>query len=296
MSMVSAARAPRKRLYRKAEDAAQRILDAFKAGDLPKPLAAIFIRRKDDSPCRQWSWSNQLIVALCGFTDARGFRQWEQVGRKVKKGEKAFPILCPCTRKRTEKNAETGQEEDRTYLYGFTSAPVFGFEQTAGADLPTGDEQVDEWFRSLPLREVAESWGLTLGTFNGEKANYLGYYKHSQGIALGVENLATWAHELVHAADDRNGTITRQPGQQPDNEIVAELGGAVLLEILGYATESDRGGCWRYVETYAEKEERDTLAVCMSLLKRVCDCVALVLDSAEELSGEGVAEAPAACQ
>ena len=291
MSTVCTSTGPRKALYRKAEDAAQRVLDAFKVGNLPKPLAAIFIRRNDDSPCREWSWSNQFIVALAGYSDARGFRQWEQVGRKVKKGEKAFPILCPCVRKRTEKNEETGKEEERSYVYGFTSAPVFGFEQTDGADLPTGDAHVDQWFRSLPLRGVAESWGLSLGTFNGEKADYLGYYKHGQGIALGVENLATWAHELVHAADDRNGTITRKPGQQVDNEIVAELGGAVLLEILGYESESDRGGCWKYVESYAQKEERDTLAVCMSLLKRTCDCVALVLDAAEELAGEGVANA-----
>lgn len=293
MSIVSATRTSRKRLYRKAEDAANRLLNGFKAGNLPKPLAAIFIRRKDDSPCRQWSWSNQLIVALCGYSDARGYRQWEQVGRHVKKGEKAFPILCPCIRKRTENNPQTGQEEERSYLYGFTSAPVFGFEQTEGDDLPTGDRRVDAWFRSLPLREVAESWGLSLGTFNGEKAKYLGYYRHGQGIALGVENLATWAHELIHAADDRNGSLTRKPGQQPDNEIVAELGGAVLLEILGFETESDRGGCWQYVETYAKQEERDTLAVCMSLLNRVCDSVALVLDTAEELSGKGVRDAVA---
>ena len=88
---------------------------------------------------------------------------------------------------------------------------------------------------------------------------------------------------MTHAADDRNGTITRKPGQQPDNEIVAELGGAVLLEMLGYETESDRGGCWRYVEAYAKQEEREPVSVCMSLLKRVCDCVALILDEAEAL-------------
>ena len=34
--------------YRKAEEAAQRILDAFRSGNLPKPLAAVFIRRQDD--------------------------------------------------------------------------------------------------------------------------------------------------------------------------------------------------------------------------------------------------------
>lgn len=269
--------------YRKAEEAAERILDAFRSGNLPKPLAAVFIRRQDDSPCRSWSWSNQLLVALLGYSDARGYRQWEEVGRHVKKGEKAFPILAPCIKKVVEKSPATGQDEERSILYGFTSVPVFGFEQTDGADLPTGDERVDGWLRSLPLREVAESWGLAVATFNGERARCLGYYKPGQAIALGVENLSTWAHELCHAADDRNGTITRAHGQQVDNEIVAELGGAVLLEILGFDTEADRGGCWQYVESYAQQEKRDPVAVCLSLLKRVGDCVAAVLDEAQRL-------------
>ena len=75
-SIVASAHAGRKqtRFYGKAEEAAQQILAAFQSGDLPKPLAAVFIRRKDDVPCRSWSWSNQLITALRGHSDARGYR------------------------------------------------------------------------------------------------------------------------------------------------------------------------------------------------------------------------------
>ena len=64
MSTLCTSHGSRKVLYRKVEEAAQRVLDAFKAGNLPKPLAAIFICRNDDSPCREWSWPNQLIVAF----------------------------------------------------------------------------------------------------------------------------------------------------------------------------------------------------------------------------------------
>jgi integrase len=70
----------------------------FRAGNVPKALAPIFIKRRDGLPCRRWSWSNQLITALHGYADARGFRQWEQAGRHVKKGERAFDILAPRTR------------------------------------------------------------------------------------------------------------------------------------------------------------------------------------------------------
>ena len=59
------------KLYGKAESAAERILDTFKSGRIPKALAPVFIHRKDHSPCR--SWSNQMLTALAGFDDARGY-------------------------------------------------------------------------------------------------------------------------------------------------------------------------------------------------------------------------------
>lgn len=266
--------------YRKAESAATRILEAFQSGNLPKALAPVFVNRKDNVPCRQWSWSNQLLTALAGHSDARGFRQWESVGRNVKKGEKSFPILVPVVRKRTKKN-DDGTEEEYTYIAGFTSAAVFGLQQTEGDPLPPPDPRVMAWLESLPLVEVARDWSLSVDAFNGQNARYLGYYKHATAIALGVENLSTWAHELTHAADDRNGTITRAPGQQPDNEVVAELGGGILLEILGYETESDRGGCFEYVTRYAAEAGLDPVVACQRLLKRTCDAVALILDTAE---------------
>ena len=75
----------------KAKDAADKIIGPFKAGTLPKALAPIFINRPDeDTPCRKWSWSNQLLTALAGYSDARGFRQRQSVGRNVRKGQKSF--------------------------------------------------------------------------------------------------------------------------------------------------------------------------------------------------------------
>ncbi|MFH1268631.1 MAG: ArdC family protein, partial [Planctomycetota bacterium] len=219
-------------------------------GNLPKALAPVFVQRKDDVPCRAWSWSNQLLTALSGHSDARGYRQWQAVGRHVKKGEKAFHILCPCVGKKTDVDPDTGQEKERTWIYGFTSAPVFGFSQTEGDPLPPPDPAVARWLESLPLRDVAETWGLSVDAYNGRAGVALGKYRHGAGIALGVENLATWAHELCHAADDRLGNL-KERGQHWRSETVAELGGAVLLEALGYDVESDRGGCWEYVQAYA---------------------------------------------
>ena len=92
------------RFYGKAEASARRILDLFESGDVPKSLAPIFIKRHDNIPCRKWSWSNQLLTALAGHDDARGFRQWQAADRCVKKGEHGFPILVPMHAKRETVN------------------------------------------------------------------------------------------------------------------------------------------------------------------------------------------------
>jgi hypothetical protein len=68
---------------------------------------------------------------------------------------------------------------------------------------------------------------------------------------------------------------------------VAELGGAVLLECLGHETDSDRGGCWEYVQAYATDAGIEPITACQRVLKRTCDAVALILDTAETMGGEG---------
>jgi hypothetical protein len=266
----------------KAAEAADEILSAFQNPDsLPDPLAQVFIHRKDNVPCRSWSWRNQLLVALHGHADARGFRQWEQVGRHVKKGEKAFCILSPCMK--TVVNEETGEE--KKLLYGFRGTAVFSLGQTDGKPLPPSDPAIHAWLKSLPLREVADAWGLGIEAFNGRGASYLGRIAPGAGIALGVKNLSTWAHELVHAADHRNGKL-KELGQHWRSETVAELGGAVLLKVLGHEHDADLGGCWQYVERYAKRQGIDVLKACNLVLERTCDAVALILDTAEQIKAD----------
>ena len=264
----------------KARQAAERIIQAFEQGEVPTALAQVYIRRNDDVPCRQWSWCNQMLVALYGESDARGFRQWQEVDRYVKAGEKAFYILAPMTRKRKERDPDTGEEVERVMLYGFRAVPVFGKSQTAGKPLPD-DVAEENWITSLPLVEVAQSWGITVKTYSGEGARCHGHYSHRGAIALGVENLATWAHELVHAADDRLGNLTER-GQHWRSETVAELGGATLLECLGHHVEADLGGAYRYVRKYAEENDKDVATACMQMLKRTAEAVASILETAEQ--------------
>lgn len=261
----------------KAEEAAQQILEAFAdPNGLPKPIATVFVNRHDGSPCRKWTWRNQLIVAINGFSDGRGFRQWEKVGRQVKSGQKSFRILSPL--KKTIVEEET--EKERVVIYGFRGTAVFGVEQTEGDPLPNNDDGIQEWLRNLPLREVAEEWNLSVEAFSGRGAHCIGKYRYGKAIALGVEDLSTWCHELIHAADHRNGKLK---GSKVKGEIVAELGGAVLLTLIGYDHEADLGGCWEYIQQFAGTDNEKALKKCGEVLGRTCEAVALILDTADAL-------------
>ena len=277
--------------YGKAHCAAKAIVAAFEAGNLPAALAPIFIQRHDNLPMRSWSWQNQLLCVLAGCHDARGYRQWEKIGRHVRKGEHAqAQILVPCVRKGkgSDDDSDDDAGETRARVYGFKAMPVFDVAQTEGEPLPAVDAEVSAWLDNLPLRNVAESWGLSIDAYNGQAGKALGWYRHRQAIALGVKNLATWTHELCHAADDRLGQLTER-GQHWRSETVAELGGAILLVLLGNELEADLGGCWRYVNCYALDAGIEPIAACTRVLKRTCDAVALILDTAEQLAGQLVA-------
>lgn len=266
------------KFYGHAEEVANKILDSFRNGTLPAALAQVFIKRDDESPCRKWSYCNQLIVALMGHHDARGFRQWQAVNRSVKKGEKAFYILAPVTITKHDDKLD----KDNKVLIGFRSVPVFGYDQTEGEDLP-GKEEEKVFVDALPFVEVAKTWGLTVATFNGNNKGYLGYYEYGKAIALGVENLATWAHELIHAADHKvQGDIVLKTTDSSEREIIAELGGAVLLCMIGRDKEADLGGAWHYIDSYAAKIKKSPIQACERLVNRVCKAIHLVVETASQ--------------
>jgi len=274
------------KLIGKAEDVAAKIIEAFQTGNLPKAIAPIFIYRKDGVPCRSWSWSNQLLCVLHGTSDARGYRQWNETGRHVKKGYMAFEILVPLMRTLEATDPDTGERKRIEILSGFRTAPVFAIESTEGQELSKVDEEIVHWLNALPLVEVAKSWGLEIDAIDPKKSQHsvaLGRYYKGSAIALSVSNLSTWAHELIHAADDRLGNLNER-GQHWRSETVAELGGAILLEALGYEVDSDRGGAWHYVKSYADADGVEPIQACMQVLKRTCDAVNLLLTEAGKLA------------
>ena len=93
----------------KVEQVLNVILDRFKNNDIPQAIAYSMFP-VPDIPSAKWSLLNRTIMFLAGTQDARGFKQWQQVNRYVKKGSKAFHILVPYIKKvEDEENGEETQ-------------------------------------------------------------------------------------------------------------------------------------------------------------------------------------------
>lgn len=270
------------KLNEKTQDVANTILKAFETPDkLPEVIKNIFIN-DSDKPSSNWSFTNQIIMLCSDTFDARGYKQWMEVNRNVKKGSKAIRILAPMVIK--------DKKTDETKIIGFRPIPVFAYEDTEGEELANNNEKISQVLDSLPFLEVAKKWNIDIAIAES-KGNYAGMYQRAgkdiKRIVLSVENLSTWAHEMIHASDDQLGNLN--DGSEIEREYVAELGGCVILKLLGYEKEADIGGCYKYLKSYADNNNVDVGSTAIKYLDRVCKCVDLILSEMQNINNQAVA-------
>jgi hypothetical protein len=113
------------------KDAIAKVVETLKTGNIENIAYAVFETQKG-YPSDSWSFLNRLIMKCSGTEDARGFRQWNLAGRKLKKGTKAiFITVLGLVKTGSKSTNEEGEEEDekrRVYM----AKPVFRVEDTTG--------------------------------------------------------------------------------------------------------------------------------------------------------------------
>jgi len=260
----------------KAQEQLETILSKFETGKLPKALAVTSLPQVN-VPCRKWSMNNRLLVFWAGTQDARGIRQWRELGRHPKKGCRALYILTPMHIKKVERNEDTCEERERQILTGFRCVPVFKMEDTKGKPFEYPDFDPPS---PPPLYDVAKSWGLEVKYLPGNEF-YFGYYSPSaKRIGLCTHDEQTFFHELAHAAHEkvRGQLRARQNWQE---EIVAELTAATLAHLHG--KKPNDGDSYRYIRDQAKKAGKDVYGACMAVVSDTGKCLELILQKAEKL-------------
>ena len=242
----------------RASNELEKIIRLFSKTQLPDLCAKALINAPE-RPSSKWSFGNQILTLLSGTSDARGYRQWLDAGRHGRQGSKAFYILGPVfIKKRLDDTDPDGDEVD--ILVGFKAIPVFRYEDTEGAELPTYKPRDPP-----PLLDVAEKFGMRVNYLRLSAGVYGMTDYEQQVITLATPDWTVFFHELAHALH-RSFEPKTGHNQEPEAEALAQLVAATLARIYG---KPDDGFSWTYIATQAgSASPREVGALCMRVLDR----------------------------
>jgi hypothetical protein len=161
----------------------------------------------------RYSFGNLLLIARQKptATMVAGFNRWRQLGRYVRKGEKAIAILAPLVgRRRSEseptrfsKAPSSPEADDRKVLFGFRVVYVFDVSQTEGDELPKFARVEGDPGQKLDLlMELVVQNGIELSIEPALPGGALGASSGGKiqlaGNLTPAQMFSTLAHELAH--------------------------------------------------------------------------------------------------
>ena len=187
-----------------------------------------------------YSFGNILEIARQkpDATRVAGLYAWNQLGRKVKKGEHGIRILAPVIGVRRKKDEEAEKDirtQNQAVLVGFRAAYVFDVSQTEGTELPEFSERVSGSAGEYRDRlvdfviaqgialEFKESIAPALGVSYGGKIALLPGQSSAEEFSTLVHELA---HEMLHKADRR--TATTKTVRETEAEAIAFVVGKTI--------------------------------------------------------------------
>ena len=195
-----------------------------------------------------YSFGNILEIARQkpDATRVAGMYAWNQLGRKVIKGQKAIRILAPMIDTRKKKDTEATKDnkgDKKPVLVGFRTAFVFDVSQTEGEPLPDFSARVQgevgDYRNRLIEFVMAQGIGLAfdpsiapaLGMSYGGRISILPVLAAAEEFSTLVHELA---HELLHKAERR--IATTKTVRETEAEAVAFVVSATIGLDAGHAS------------------------------------------------------------
>ncbi len=179
-----------------------------------------------------YSFGNILEIARQkpDATHVAGFYTWNQLGRRVKKGERGIRILAPIIGAKREPREESKKDLRRqniTILIGFRAAYVFDISQTEGMGLPeharvSGDaganrDRLIDFINAQGIElEFNERIAPAMGMSYGGKIVLLPGQSKAEEFSCLVHELS---HEMIHKSERR--TATTKTVRETEAEAIA---------------------------------------------------------------------------
>jgi len=189
-----------------------------------------------------YSFGNILEIARQRPEASRvaGLYAWNQLGRRVKKGERGIRILAPIigSRRKQQKDAEERASRSVPRLVGFRVVYVFDVSQTEGKELPehakvSGDaganrDRLIEFINTQGIElEFDESIAPAMGVSYGGRIALLPGQAKAEEFSTLVHELA---HEMLHKAE-RRAAGTKVVRETEAEAIAFVVSKAVGLEV-----------------------------------------------------------------
>jgi hypothetical protein len=188
-----------------------------------------------------YSFGNVLLIARQKpqATHVAGMWTWNQLGRRVKRGEKGIAILAPMVAKTRKDNINDGDKANinRPALLGFRRVHVWDESQTEGAPLPEITKVTGEAGVYLDrLREYVIAQGITLEFDEGIAPALGATFGTTIRLLPGqtkAEEFTTLVHELAHVMlkhSERRSEITKTVRETEAEAIAFVVGKSVGLK------------------------------------------------------------------
>jgi len=246
----------------------------------------------------RYSLRNTVLIAFqCPHaTHVAGFRRWLELGRCVRKGEKAIRIFAPVRyRRRAEQTDENGSE---LQLVGFRLAAVFDVSQTeplpgvepAPLDPPSEPVSGDSHAHLLaPLEQHAATLGFTVQykPLDGPA----GYCSAREArIVIDSElpanaKVATLVHELAHAHG-----IDYTAYSRAEAELIVESVACIVCGSVGLETSSESVP---YLAAWNPDQAAERIELLAGKIDEIARAIEHALETHTPTAGEDAKEATA---
>jgi len=215
----------------------------------------------------RYSLGNAILIRLQkpDATHVAGFRTWQRLGRRVRKGEHGIGIMAPIVHRRKTGTGGDREEDDEETVRTFKTAHVFDISQTDGKPLP-------EFAR---VQGNPEQFLDRLKQYVASKGIQLKHSEHlamAEGVSTGgtillkqslapAEEFSVLCHEYAHER------LHHQGDTRPDEKKVLETQAEAVAFVVSYGIGLDvNTSSSDYIQLYSG--DRKTLMESLERIQR----------------------------